>query len=277
MIKYEQIVREIKEAIKESQTTLPDWVISKLEDIKENETKKAKEQIETILENIRIAKEEKKPICQDTGVPIFYVKHGTQLSLDFSLSKALKEVTQKATQEIPLRPSIVSPWERKNTGDNTGDKIPIINYEPVEGSKLEIIVFPKGAGSENMSKQKMFNPGQKGEVIEWIIDSVQEAGPKPCPPIFLGIGIGGTFDYSTQLSKEALIELPQQSQGKIRELEREILEKVNSLEIGPMGLGGKTTALDVKIKTAHCHTASLPVAINIQCWANRKAKRVFEE
>lgn len=277
MIKYQKIVQETKEAILEAQTTLPNWVISKLEKRKKEEKEPAKTQIQNILKNTKIAQKEKKPICQDTGLPMFFTKIGNQVDIDFSIKKALTQATKEATEEIPLRPSVVSPLKRKNTGNNTGKDVPIINYEIIKGNKLEVVFFPKGAGSENMSKQKMLNPGEKNGLVDWIVEKVKEAGPKPCPPVFLGIGIGGSFDYSAKLSKKALLELPQRSDDEMGRLEEEILEKVNSLNIGPMGLGGETTALDVSIKKAHCHTASLPVSLNIQCWANRISKRVFEE
>lgn len=270
MVNYEEVVQKTKEAIKEAETTLPSKVIKDLKKLKKRETDSAKKQIQNILKNLELAQEKEKPICQDTGVPIFFVKIGRQLDLDFSLKKALTEATEKTTQEIPLRPSVVSPLERENNGRNTGKKVPIIDYELIEKNKLEITFLPKGAGSENVSQQKMMRPGDRDKLISWIKEKVKEAGPKPCPPLYLGIGIGGSFDYSTKLAKKALLDESNKKREKITELKQKILKEVNSLEIGPMGLGGKKTVLGVNIETAACHTASFPVALNIQCWANRK-------
>lgn len=200
-----------------------------------------------------------------------FVDVGNELHIDFDLSQAIAEGVRHATDQIPLRPNAVDPLTRINSGDNTGNGIPDINYSFVEGNELCITVAPKGAGSENMSALKMFNPTEVSGIHNFILETVLNAGGMPCPPVIVGVGIGGTFDKSARLAKKALLE----DTDDMNEMERELLAEINSLGIGPMGMGGNTTALAVHIKKAHCHTASLPVAVNIQCWANRHATCVF--
>ncbi|MDK2826901.1 MAG: fumarate hydratase subunit alpha, partial [Methanolobus sp.] len=231
----------------------------------------AKEQLEAILKNIEIAAKNKVPMCQDTGILIFFVELGRDCRMDFRLEDAILEGVKKATESIPLRPNAVDPLTRSNSGNNTGDGIPDIKYELVDGSSIKITVAPKGAGSENMSSIKMLNPTEKDSIRNFVLETVLNASGKPCPPIVVGVGIGGSFDKSARLAKSALL-------GKVDEMDEEekaLLADINSLGIGPMGLGGKTTALAIHIKKAHCHTASLPVAVNIQCWANRHASVVL--
>jgi len=274
---YKRVVNAAKEAIKEAETSVPSWVKSKIKKSIDEEKEVASNQLNNILKNINIASEKNKPLCQDTGIPIFFLRIGTEFPVNFPLRSAFEDAMELATEEIPLRPSIVNPFNRKNSGNNVGDKVPILNTEIVEGSNsFEITAFPKGAGSENLSKQWMLLPDEVNDIDSYIVDAVDKAGGKPCPPLILGIGIGGSFDYSTNLAKKALIGEPNTSDGCIGSLEDQILAKVNSLGIGPMGIGGKTTCLGVSIETASCHTASLPVALNIQCWASRTATKVLE-
>ena len=234
----------------------------------------AKSQLQAILKNIEIAKKHGVPMCQDTGIMIFFAELGTEFQPGFDLEAAIREAVILATAEIPLRPNAVDPLTRKNSGNNTGTGIPDIHWKLVPGNQLKITAAPKGAGSENMSSLRMLNPTETGSIKNFVLETIVNAGGMPCPPLTIGVGIGGSFDAAARLAKEALLEpLDTPMEG----LEREILEAVNSLGIGCMGLGGSTTALSVHVKTAYCHTASLPVAVNIQCWANRHASVVFRE
>jgi fumarate hydratase subunit alpha len=271
-IDHDTIVSAVVDILEKAQTTLPQDVIRSLEKAKERETAPvAKEQLEAILRNIEIAGNRKVPICQDTGILIFFVELGRKAVIDFNLEEAIHEGVRKATRSIPLRPNAVDPLSRGNTGDNTGQGIPDIKYELTEGSSIKITVAPKGAGSENMSAIRMFNPTEKDRIRNFVLETVLNAGGKPCPPIIVGIGIGGSFDKAARLAKASLLE----NTEDMTEEERMFLADINSLGIGPMGLGGRTTALAVHIKKSHCHTASLPVAVNIQCWANRHASVIL--
>jgi fumarate hydratase subunit alpha len=223
-----------------------------------------------MLENVAIAGEDRLPLCQDTGLPIFQVQMGRELMLDFDLCEAIAEGVRIATRKIPLRPNAVHPLTRCNSQDNTGPGMPDIIMDYVEGCGLTITAFPKGAGSENMSLVAMLNPAD--DPFDFIVNSVSERAANACPPLFLGIGLGGSFDLSARLAKHALLDMDGRPEDKE---ERDLLQRINSLGIGPMGLGGETTALGLRIERAFCHTASLPVAINFQCWANRKATEVI--
>ena len=225
----------------------------------------ARGEFANILKNIGMAEKRAIPLCQDTGVPVVYLTIPPDLPFTQSLLDAVADGVRRATKEVPLRPNVVDPLTRQNTGDNTGDGMPAIHVRP--GKKFTVTVLPKGAGAENMSRIVMLLPSQKDLVEKVVVESVYLAGSRPCPPVIIGVGIGGTFDGAAALAKEALLEPVDTMTG----FEEQILCAVNRLGIGPMGLGGDFTALAVKVKTAGCHTASLPVAVNIQCWANRHA------
>ena len=251
--------------LKKAHTTLPSWVVERIEAAFREETNPvARSQMEAILENIKIAGEEEIPICQDTGLSIFHVELGRDLKVSFDLKDAIAKGVRRATEEVPLRPNAVDPLTRKNTGDNTGPGIPDLILDLVPGDTLRITAFPKGAGSENMGSLAMLNPAD--DPLEFVLGEVAVRAGKACPPVFVGVGIGGTFDLAARLAKKALLKMPGSS-----DLELDLLARINELGIGPMGLGGDTTALGVKVETACCHTASLPVAVNLQCWANRSA------
>lgn len=271
-IDHDTVVSAVVDILKEAETVLPQDVVDALKKAASGETSSvAREQLEAILKNIEIAARQEVPMCQDTGILIFFVEIGRDARMDFKLEDAIIEGSRIATQSIPLRPNAVDPVTRSNSGDNAGCGIPDIKYELVDGSCIKITVAPKGAGSENMSAIKMLNPTEKDRIRNFVLESVINAGGKPCPPIVVGVGIGGSFDKAARLAKSALLE-------KVDEMDNEekaLLDDINSLGIGPMGLGGRTTALAVHIKKAHCHTASLPVAVNIQCWANRHASVVI--
>ncbi|BDC35815.1 fumarate hydratase [Candidatus Methanoliparum sp. LAM-1] len=242
-----------------------------------------KSQLEAILEDIKLAYETQMPICQDTGVHIFFVKIGSKMKIDLALiDDAIKEGVLEATKKIPLRPNVVHPLTRKNPGTNVGIGMPHIYYEILpQKDYLEITVLPKGAGSENMSVLNMLDPSQgKNGVKKFILEWTAEKAKNVCPPGIVGVGIGGTADVAMKIAKEALLRPigSRNAEPEIAKLEDEMLDAINSLGIGAMGLGGNTTMLDVHIECASTHTASLPVAINFQCWAARQATgRIYQD
>ena len=225
----------------------------------------ARGEFANILKNIQEAERLGVPLCQDTGVPVVYLTIPPDVPLTRGLYEGVAEGVRRATREIPLRPNVVDPLSRHNTGDNTGVGMPVIHVQP--GDTFTITVLPKGAGAENVSAITMLLPTHQYGIEGFIVETMLKAEGRPCPPVVLGVGIGSTFDGAAVLAKEALL-LPVDT---MTTFEQEICNAVNRLGIGPMGLGGDTTALAVKVKTASCHTASLPVAVNIQCWAHRHA------
>jgi fumarate hydratase subunit alpha len=234
----------------------------------------ARNQLNTIIKNFELASNTDTPMCQDTGTIIFYLRVGEKFPILSPLSQILKKATKRASEIIPLRPNAVNPFTNKNSGDNAGKYIPFINWELVSGDTLEITAFPKGGGSENTSTIRMLNPslGIKG-IKRFIVDTVISASGKPCPPVILGIGIGGGTDIAMKLAKKALLRSLSRhhAESEVAKLEEELLILTNMTGIGPMGLGGDTTVLGVNVEYAHRHPASLPVAIAFQCWAARKA------
>ncbi len=243
-----------------------------------NET--AKSQLKTILENVSLARKRSIPMCQDTGIQIFYLSVGSKFPLINQLPTVLKKAVQRATKEIPLRPNTVNPILHKNPGDNTGLHIPWINWKIVEGADLAITALPKGGGSENVCQLGMLTPGVglKG-MKQFVIDSIISAGAKPCPPTILGIGIGGGADICMKIAKEQLLRPigSRHQDPKIAKMEEELLTAINQTGIGPMGLGGDTTTLDVHIDVAMRHPASFPVGLAVQCWAARRASVLITE
>ena len=234
----------------------------------------AKEILEKILTNIDIAKKEEMPICQDTGMACVFIEIGQVVHIiGGNLKDAINEGIRQGYNEGFLRKSVVKdPLDRINTMDNTPA---IIYYDIVEGDKLKIKVAPKGFGSENMSQLKMLKPADGLEgVKDFVLKVVKEAGPNPCPPIVVGVGIGGTFDKAANLAKKALVRpLNEKNNNEFyANLEKELLKEVNELGIGPQGFGGKTTALAVNIETYPTHIAGLPVAVNINCHVTRHAE-----
>lgn len=237
----------------------------------------AKDNLKAILDNAKIAKSERIPICQDTGVVVVYMEIGDEVritggNLQRSVDRGVGECYKKGC----FRKSVVGdPLTRRNTGDNT----PCVLYiKPVRGSRVRIAVTPKGFGSENKSRVKMFGPTVSVDSIKrFVIETVKDAGPGACPPFVVGVGIGGTFDRVSGLAKEALFVPVDKKNPKahLARLEKETLSAINKLGIGPMGLGGKTTALGVKILTYPTHIAGMPVAVNISCHATRGAEKVI--
>ncbi len=254
-------------------------VVKALEDaLAREESPLGREILSQILENSRVAAQEKLPLCQDTGLAVIFLELGQDVHVvGGNLYDAINEGVRRGYREGYLRKGVVDkPFSaRKNTGDNTPA---IIHTEIVPGDRLKITVCPKGGGSENMSALAMLTPaaGREG-VINFVVNTVDKAGANPCPPIIIGVGIGGNFEYAPYLAKKALLRPLGQPHPdpEVAELEREILERVNRLGIGPQGLGGRVTALAVHAEVAPCHIASLPVAVNIQCHSARHKEAVL--
>lgn len=226
--------------------------------------------LDQIIENFNIADENLQPICQDTGLACVFLSIGQDVHIKGNLEDAVNEGVRKGYSKGYLRKSVVSdPLKRVNTGDNTPA---MIYYDICPGDKIKITVAPKGFGSENMSQIKMLKPSDGIEgVKDFVIKVVEDAGPNPCPPIVVGVGIGGTFDKAAYLAKKALMRPVDQRNSELfyAELEEELLEKINALGIGPQGFGGRTTALAVNIEKFPTHIAGLPVAVNINCHVTR--------
>lgn len=256
---------------------LPEDVRVALKKARDTETDPTARQImDACCRNVDVADERDMLICQDTGLVVFLVKLGTDFPIaGLDPTGALAKGTERATLEHPLRSSSTHPLTRKQTPTNTGNRIPVTHYHLIPNSDvMEITCIPKGSGSENMSFLKMLLPAAGVEgVKKFIVDCLFEAGANPCPPVVVGIGLGGTADLCTQLAKEAIAR-PCGSRNPdplIADFEVEMLELINMLGIGPQGLGGKTTALAVHAEYAHTHITLNPVAVNIQCWAARRA------
>ncbi|SDL30481.1 fumarase, class I alpha subunit [Clostridium cochlearium] len=271
-VNVSDITKAVRELCIEANYRLPKDVKEKLEEYAKKENwDMAKGILEKILVNVDIADKEDMPACQDTGMACVFVEIGQEVHITGgSLEDAINEGVRQGYIDGYLRKSVVNdPIERINTKDNTPA---VIYYDIVPGDKLKITVAPKGFGSENMSQQKMLKPadGLQG-VKDFIIKVVKDAGPNPCPPIVVGVGIGGTFDRSANLAKKALMRPLDQRNSKpfYADLEKELLETINSLGIGPQGFGGLTTALAVNIETYPTHIAGLPVAVNINCHVTR--------
>ena len=253
-------------AIQTAEIYLPEDVKNRLKHAYECEqVPVAREILTHILHNIKLAEEMQAPLCQDTGIPVLYLTLPDGFACTKNMRDAILAGVIKATEKVPLRPNLVDPETRHNTNNNIGIDMPPIHILP--GKTCTITVLPKGAGSENASRIKMFLPTEKDGIKQFVTETVLLAGGRPCPPIVVGVGIGGTFDTCATLAKEALLE----PINTMTAQEKAMCDEINSLGIGPMGLGGTTTCLAVKIKKAGCHTASLPVAVNIQCWACRRA------
>lgn len=261
--------------LRQAVVELPADVSKALERAYKVETSEAgRVQLEAILKDIDLAKKYNVPLCQDTGVIIFYVKAGVKAPGLGMIEASLQNATRRATKEIPLRPNTVDPFTQKNVGDNTGRYIPYINWELTQGDAIEITAFPKGGGSENVCNLGMLTPGEgvKG-LKKFVVDSVIRAGAMPCPPTIVGVATGGGADIAMKLAKATLLRPLDQPNPdpQLAKLEKELYDAANATGIGPMGLGGKITVLGVKIDYAHRHPASYPVAVAFQCWASRRA------
>ena len=277
-INVNEITRNIKEMCIEANHFLTDDMQQRLHKAAESETTElGKMVLSQLEENLEIAGKEMIPICQDTGMAVIFVKVGQEVHIEGGLlTDAINEGVRQGYVEGYLRKSVVKdPIYRENTNDNTPA---IIHYDIVEADNIDITVAPKGFGSENMSRVFMLKPADGIEgVKEAILTAVKDAGPNACPPMVVGVGIGGTFEKCALLAKKALTRSVEEKSPVeyVRNLEKEMLEKINDLGIGPGGLGGKTTAYAVNIETYPTHIAGLPVAVNICCHVNRHSHRVI--
>ncbi|MFA5239864.1 MAG: fumarate hydratase [Phycisphaerae bacterium] len=281
-IEFEKIVSTVESLCIASAHELPADVLEALEDASRKESNPAAAKIlKQLIENARIAKDEKIPLCQDTGLAVVFIEQGCEVFIKADGGKTLFDAINAGVaagyKNGFLRSSVVAEPlnNRKNTGSNTPA---IIHHEIVPGDKLKITVITKGTGCENKSRFKTFNPTVgKEEIIEWIVDVVKHTGADACPPLVVGIGIGGNFELSCLLSKKALLRnIGQKNSVQFyAELEADLLSRINLLGLGPQGLGGDTTALACLIETAPCHIGSLPVAVNIECHSHRHKSAVI--
>ena len=277
-INVNEIIKTVKELSIEANYYLPNDVKAAIEEAEKNEKWPiANNILNKILENSQIAAAEKMPICQDTGMACVFVDIGQDVHITGgSLEEAINEGVRQGYAEGFLRKSVVKdPIHRVNTNDNTPA---LIYYNMVPGDKVKITVAPKGFGSENMSRIAMLKPSDGLEGVKnFVLETVRMAGPNPCPPIVIGVGIGGSFDKAAYLAKKALIRPVNENNTDefYGNLEKELLEEVNKIGIGPQGFGGKTTALALNIETYPTHIAGLPVAVNINCHATRHKERVL--
>jgi fumarate hydratase subunit alpha len=266
--------------IKQAVIYLPNDVKAALQKAYFQETSpNGKTQLKAIIDNIALAEKREVPMCQDTGTLIFYIKAGAKIRNLELVESALVAATRKATADVPLRPNAVNPFTNKNSGDNTGQFVPQIHWEIVEGDCMEISVMIKGGGSENASAVGMLNPGEGLTVLKrFVVDAVVKAGAQPCPPTILGVAVGGGADEVMFLAKKALLrpldKVNVDPEGAA--LEQDLLEAVNLTGIGPMGLGGKTSVLGVHVDYAFRHPASFPVAVAFSCWACRRASAILK-
>lgn len=263
----EDIPEDVRAALKRGQKT---------EEAQRNET--ANQLMLTILNNIEVADREGMLVCQDTGLPIFHVTVGDQAPVTMTeLKAAIARGCARATRERPLRSNTVHPLTRKHTGNNTGEGIPVLHFDFVPDSdEIELAMAPKGSGSENMSFLRMLVPaeGIRG-IHKFVLQCIFESGAKPCPPVIVGIGLGGTSDVASKLAKQASCFRKIGSVNPdpdMAQLEKELLEEINRTGVGPQGLGGATTALAVHIEWAHTHISQNPVAVNLQCWRGERAE-----
>jgi fumarate hydratase subunit alpha len=277
IIRLSEVRDKIKDLVQTANFELQGDVLDVIKNMEAKEESPAgKAVFEQILENSQIAREEKLGLCQDTGLAIFFVEMGEDVELDKddglgSLKEAISEGTRLGYEEGYLRKSVVEdPIRRKNTGDNT----PVfIHWELEPGEIFKITFVAKGGGAENMSAIRMFAPaaGQEG-VEDFVVETADKGGSNPCPPIVVGVGIGGNFEYSALLAKKSLLRKPLGSHNPdpfYAEMETTLLERINNLGIGPQGMGGRITALAVHVEAFPCHIASMPVAVNIQCHSHR--------
>ncbi len=275
VVQFSEVVELVRLCCLSAATQLPDDVLQAMRDASARETRPlAQELLRQCLENAEIACTEKMPLCQDTGFAVFFVEMGSLLKIDGgTIYEAIAEGTRQGYRDGYLRKSIVKDplFQRKNTTDNTP---PIIHLTLVPGDKLHVILAPKGGGSENMSALKMLKPSDgRAGVVDFVTQTVIAAGGNPCPPVIVGVGIGGTFEKAAFLAKHALLRKvgTPSAEPEYAELEQEILQKINASGVGAQGLGGDVTALAVHIENFPCHIASLPVAVNLNCHAARHA------
>ena len=271
------IVDTVRNLFIEASTDLGEDVLSAIKRAAEAEDSElGRYALDKIIENAKIARDTSLPLCQDTGLAVVFVELGQDVHVTGDFNEAVQEGVRRAYRDGFLRKSMCDPISRENTGDNTPA---VIHTDIVRGNRIRIIAMPKGGGSENMSSSVMLLPSAGLEGIKkHIVDMVEKAGPNPCPPTIVGVGIGGSIEKSALLAKRALsrrVGEPNRSDSRLSELEREALTEINALGIGPQGYGGKTTALAVHVEMMPCHIASLPVTVNIQCHVARHKEAVI--
>jgi len=278
-IEFEKIAETVESLCVAAAHELPDDVLAALEKAAKQESNpRAAKILKQLIENAHIAKTESIPLCQDTGLVVVFIEQGSDVAVKPPASRrpatlfdAINAGVAAGCQKGYLRKSVVADPlnDRKNTGSNTPA---VIHHSIVPGNKLKISLMTKGGGCENKSQFKMFNPtADRGEVIDWVVDVVKQAGADACPPFLVGVGIGGNFELSCLLSKKALLRSVNEKNSEkfYAQLETDLVNRINALGLGPQGLGGDTTALACLIETAPCHIASLPVAVNIECHSHR--------
>ncbi len=274
-VEFDDIVKSVKNLIIHTAYNLPEDALNALKKAHEEEKSPVcKEVLEQILENAKIAREEDRPLCQDTGLAVFFLKVGEDFKVKGgSLKDAINKGTELGYKEGYLRASTCDCFTRANLKDTVGYNLPaVIHFDLVEGDKLEIEYAAKGGGSENVSRATVLAPAQgKKGILNFVKEVVSNAGPNPCPPIIVGVGIGGTFEKAAISSKHALFREAgsKNTDPELDEFEQEILEELNKLGIGAMGMGGTKTVLAVHIERQPCHIASLPVSVNVQCHSSR--------
>ena len=274
-IKYNDIVNVIKNMIVQCGAVLPKDAYKAIKDAYENEKSQvSKEVLAQLLENADIAKNEQRPLCQDTGLAVFFVNIGDDVRVvGGNIRDAINEATEQGYKEAYLRASTCEPFSRANLKDTIGYNLPaIVHFDIVPGDKLDISYAAKGGGSENVSRAKVFPPaaGRQG-IINYVKEVISDGGGNPCPPLTVGVGIGGTFEKACISSKHALFRDigSTNEDDEMAKLEQEIKDELNKLGIGAMGMGGTQTVLAVHIESNPCHIASLPVSVNVQCHSSR--------
>ncbi|KUO39740.1 MAG: hypothetical protein APZ16_03805 [Candidatus Hadarchaeum yellowstonense] len=268
----------VVEMLRRAETSLPRDVLAALKRAwKRERDPLARFHYKMMFKNLELAEKLKVPLCQDTGIFTFFIKLGRELRLTFDITKALEEAVKTTTRLVPLRENTVDPITRKPLPGNTGRGQPAIHIELAPGRGLQLDLLVKGAGTENYGRLFMMRPTGGPEAIEQaVLKTLEEAGGKSCPPNIVGVGVGGSMETAPLLAKKALLRPLHRANpdAELAKLERRIESAANGLGTGPMGLGGKTTLLKVLIERAACHTASLPVAVALQCWPARRAKAI---
>ena len=277
-IKENKIVEMLYHAIEKASFTIEPSIKQLLIDARKKEKNPVgKKVLGVIMENLKIAHNKHLPICQDTGMVVVFFEIGSDIRIEFhnfaTIQQIVDEAVRRAYSDFYLRKSVVGIPERKNTRDNSPA---VVWCKNVAGDQLKFSLMIKGFGSENMTTLKMFTPNISiGEIIEFAVGCVKKAGPNPCPPVFLGLGMGGTAEKAVLLSKCALLNVGRRRDKKIGVFEEEIISRINRLGIGPAGLGGNITCLDARIKTYPTHIAGFPVAVSLSCWAHRMYREIL--
>jgi fumarate hydratase subunit alpha len=276
-VQASEITRAVKDLFIDANCNLGEDVLAAFDRaIERDESPVAREVLKELKENARIARDERSPICQDTGLAVLFVEIGQDVHVvGGDLKAAINEGVKKGYGEGYLRKSACHPFTRANTKDNTPA---VIHFDIVPGDRIRIVAVPKGGGAENMSRVDMLSPsaGLEG-IVDFVVNRIEASGSNPCPPTVVGVGIGGTFERSAILAKKALMRNigERNIDPELAKVEVEVLARINKLGIGPMGYGGNTTSLDVFFEVEPCHIASLPVAVNVQCHATRHKEAVI--